>query len=100
LRELARLVAPGGTLFVRDLARPATLEAVAALVAEYAGGEDPPARALFEASLHAALTIPEMRSIADTTGLARAGLAMTSDRHWTLSWRRDACAPEPDCALR
>ena len=59
LAEMSRLVAPGGTLFVRDLARPATSEEVAALVATYAGGESPSAQGLFAASLHAALTVPE-----------------------------------------
>jgi ubiquinone/menaquinone biosynthesis C-methylase UbiE len=90
LREMARLVAPGGTLFVRDLARPSTLAEVAALVREYAGGEDPPARALFEASLHAALTVPEVRAISGAIGLTATTIAMTSDRHWTWVWRRDS----------
>src|SRR5205085_1469132 len=44
LAEMARLVAPGGTLFVRDLARPATHAEVDALVVAYAGGESPAAR--------------------------------------------------------
>jgi ubiquinone/menaquinone biosynthesis C-methylase UbiE len=90
LVELARLVAPGGTLFVRDLARPATNEEVAALVATYAGGESRSAKALFEASLHAALTVPEVRAIARAIGLPENGIAMTSDRHWTWIWNRAA----------
>src|SRR5512135_2351413 len=49
LAEMARVVAPGGTLFVRDLARPDDLEILARLVTTYAGNEAPPARALFEA---------------------------------------------------
>jgi ubiquinone/menaquinone biosynthesis C-methylase UbiE len=89
LAELTRLVAPGGTLFVRDLARPATSEEVASLVATYAGSESPSARGLFEASLHAALTVPEVCTIARTIGLPQGGIAMTSDRHWTWIWKRD-----------
>ncbi|MGE5755574.1 MAG: class I SAM-dependent methyltransferase [Planctomycetaceae bacterium] len=88
LAEMARVVAPGGTLFVRDLARPDRLEAVAALVTTYAGKESPAARALFEASLHAALTVAEVQGIIRDLGLPTAGVAMTSDRHWTWSWRR------------
>jgi ubiquinone/menaquinone biosynthesis C-methylase UbiE len=88
LAEMARLVAPGGTLFVRDLARPATDRDVAALVATYAGGEPPAARALFESSLHAALTVPEVRAIALALALPPEGVTMTSDRHWTWIWRR------------
>lgn len=87
LAEMARVLAPGGTLFVRDLARPATIEEVARLVEAYAGGEPPPARALFEASLHAALTVEEVRGLIAELGLSGAIVAMTSDRHWTLSWR-------------
>jgi ubiquinone/menaquinone biosynthesis C-methylase UbiE len=88
LAEMVRLVANGGTLFVRDLARPATDSEVAALVATYAGSEPPAARALFEASLHAALTVPEVQAIARALGLPPEGVAMTSDRHWTWTWHR------------
>jgi ubiquinone/menaquinone biosynthesis C-methylase UbiE len=88
LAEMARLVAPGGTLFVRDLARPASLPEVAHLVSTYAAGEPPAPRALFEASLHAALRVDEVQEIARTIGLAPAGICMTSDRHWTWVWYR------------
>jgi ubiquinone/menaquinone biosynthesis C-methylase UbiE len=88
LSEMARMVAPGGTLLVRDLARPGTEAEVAHLVASYAGGEPPRARALFEASLHAALTLPEMRDLVRALGLPDDGVTMTSDRHWTWVWRR------------
>ena len=88
LAEMARVVAPGGTLFVRDLARPDDLEMLARLVTTYAGDEAPAARALFEASLHAALTLREVRDIVRTLGRSDADVVMTSDRHWTWSWRR------------
>jgi ubiquinone/menaquinone biosynthesis C-methylase UbiE len=90
LAELARLVAPGGTLFVRDLVRPATGALVASLVATYAGGDSPAAQGLFEASLRAALTVDELRAIARQIGLDPGGISMTSDRHWTWSWKRPA----------
>jgi ubiquinone/menaquinone biosynthesis C-methylase UbiE len=88
LAEMARLIAPGGTLFVRDLARPESRQAVGVLVARYAGEESPAARALFEASLHAALTVEEIGGIVSRLGLPVEGVAMTSDRHWTWTWRR------------
>jgi ubiquinone/menaquinone biosynthesis C-methylase UbiE len=88
LAEMARLVAPGGTLFVRDLARPATLTELALLVATYAGNEPPAARQLFEASLHASLTVAEVQSIVLSLGLPRESVAMTSDRHWTCIWKK------------
>ena len=90
LAEMARLVAPGGTLFVRDLARPESPAAVSRLVETYVGGETRSARDRFAASLHAALTVEEVRAIVRGLGLSGADVAMTSDRHWT--W---ACRPFP-----
>jgi hypothetical protein len=81
-------VAPGGTLMVRDLARPDSREEVARLVQLYAGNETPEARGLFEDSLHAALTLEEIREVVEALGLPAACAIMTSDRHWTLTWRR------------
>jgi ubiquinone/menaquinone biosynthesis C-methylase UbiE len=88
LAEVVRLVAPGGTVFIRDLARPETLSDVARLVATYAGSEQPAARDLFEASLHASLTVEEIKSLVRDLGLPDDGVTMTSDRHWTWIWRR------------
>lgn len=83
-------VAPGGTLFVRDLDRPDDQETLARLVEQHAGGESPEARELFRASLHAALTLPEIAALAASIGLPADAVAMTSDRHWTLIWKRPA----------
>ncbi|MEO6811409.1 MAG: class I SAM-dependent methyltransferase [Isosphaeraceae bacterium] len=86
LAELPRLVAPGGTLFVRDLIRPESEAALAALVTTHAGSEGPAARALFAESLRAALTIVEVRAIVKEMGLPAVGVRQTSDRHWTWIW--------------
>ena len=88
LAEMARVLAPGGSLFVRDLARPDSLDAVTHLVATYASHEGPEARALFEASLHAGLTVEEVRDLVAPIGIDADSVAMTSDRHWTIAWRR------------
>jgi ubiquinone/menaquinone biosynthesis C-methylase UbiE len=88
LTEMARLVAVGGTLMVRDLCRPDDDDAVDRLVEMYAGREADAGRALFEASLQAALTLDEIREVAAGSGLEPGSVAMTSDRHWTLTWRR------------
>lgn len=94
LREMWRVTAPGGRLFVRDLHRPSADAEVDRLVALY-GGVRPSAEeltasfdhqlALFRASLHAALTVDEVRALVAPLGIAPAAVAMTSDRHWTLS---------------
>ena len=85
LAEMARVARPGGLVFVRDLARPADLEAVEELVARYASGETQRQRQLLRDSLHAALTVEEVRDILAGLGLPEEGVVMTSDRHWT--WR-------------
>jgi ubiquinone/menaquinone biosynthesis C-methylase UbiE len=88
LAEMVRLVAPGGTLFVRDLRRPEDDETLASLVAAYAGGESEVARSLFAASLRAALTIEEVRGLVAARGLREDEVATSSDRHWTWTWQR------------
>jgi ubiquinone/menaquinone biosynthesis C-methylase UbiE len=98
LGEMWRLVRPSGLLFVRDLARPERRETVRELVTKHA---PVPARecdsvramherqrALFEASLCAALTIDEVRSLVAPLGIPAQAVQMTSDRHWTLSRAR------------
>ena len=93
LREMVRLLAPGGTLFVRDLVRPDDEAAVAALVDRHAGAEPGPAQALFRDSLRAALTLDEVHAIVGPLGVEPGRVAMTSDRHWTLAWHKPTLAP-------
>ncbi len=88
LKAMAERVEPGGTLFVRDLARPETRVELERLVETYAGGESELARGLFADSLHAALSVDEVRTMAGDLGLPIEGVRMSSDRHWTLVWRR------------
>ena len=88
LAEMVRLVASGGMVMVRDLARPTNLAELDRLVELYAGRESEAARELFEASLHAALTPGEVRQIIEGLGLPGPGVSMTSDRHWTWAWHR------------
>jgi ubiquinone/menaquinone biosynthesis C-methylase UbiE len=89
LREMWRLTAKGGTIFIRDLARPESVDRVKELVRTYGG--DPKAaadarqNALFEASLHAGLTLEEIRERVRALGIAPEHVQMTSDRHWTLA---------------
>ena len=94
LREMWRVTAPGGRLFVRDLHRPGTEPEVDRLVSLY-GGVRPSAEelvasfdhqlSLFRSSLHAALTVDEVREVIAPLGIAASAVTMTSDRHWTLS---------------
>jgi ubiquinone/menaquinone biosynthesis C-methylase UbiE len=95
LREMWRLTARGGLMFVRDLVRPRSASEVSALVAKYAGeaaSGDPKVvaaharqKALFAASLGAGLTVEEVRERVRALGIPTNAVTMTSDRHWTLS---------------
>jgi ubiquinone/menaquinone biosynthesis C-methylase UbiE len=93
LGEMWRLVGKGGALFVRDLFRPKDDAAVQALVEKYApagDARDDRQRALFEASLRAALTSSEVEAIAQRAGIRSASVSISSDRHWTLFATRTA----------
>jgi ubiquinone/menaquinone biosynthesis C-methylase UbiE len=86
--EIVRVTTVGGLIFLRDLLRPETNEEVERLVALYAGRESPRQQQLFRQSLHAALTLDEVRELTRRAGLDPVGVRATSDRHWTLAVRR------------
>jgi ubiquinone/menaquinone biosynthesis C-methylase UbiE len=86
--EMKRVLKPGGLLFCRDLARPGDRAELDRLVATYAGTEAAEAQAMFAASLHAALTVPEFARLTQAGGAACGAVEMSSDRHWTWIWRK------------
>jgi ubiquinone/menaquinone biosynthesis C-methylase UbiE len=86
-RELRRVIKPEGILFLRDLMRPESGREVEGIVAEYAGDDNPHQRQLFRQSLHAALTVDEVRDLLDRTDFTNASVTATSDRHWTVTAR-------------
>jgi ubiquinone/menaquinone biosynthesis C-methylase UbiE len=88
LREAVRVTAPGGRLFFRDLLRPDTIEQLRGLVAQYAGSEADAAQRMFADSLHAALSLAEIREFVASLGFAAETVQATSDRHWTWNARR------------
>jgi ubiquinone/menaquinone biosynthesis C-methylase UbiE len=95
--EMWRVTEKGGLIFVRDLHRPDGDDEVDRLVALYAG-EAPadPARmasfenqrALFRASLCAALTVAELVDMVAPLGVPASAVRLTSDRHWTLAYEK------------
>lgn len=88
LAEACRVLAAGGLLFVRDLVRPASDDAVRSLVDRYAADANDHQRQLFDDSLRAALSLDEMRQLVSELGHEPAGVQQTSDRHWTWIWQR------------
>ncbi len=85
--EMARVLRVGGVLFVRDLLRPNTAAEVDHLVATYAGQENAHSQQMFRDSLHAALTLAEVRKLTREINVPESAVAQTTDRHWTLAWR-------------
>jgi len=81
--EIARVAAKGATVFVRDLLRPDSREALEHLVETYAAGANDHQKKMFAESLHAALTVDEVRELVAGVGFDPAGVQQTTDRHWT-----------------
>jgi ubiquinone/menaquinone biosynthesis C-methylase UbiE len=84
-REIVRVCRRGGALFVRDLLRPDSRAELDRLVNLHAAGANAHQRALFANSLHAALTLDEVRAIAGELGFAPDAVRQTTDRHWTFA---------------
>lgn len=84
LRESWRILRPGGLFFYRDLLRPEGEALLEALVQQYAGEANPHQQQMFRASLHAALTLPEVAALLAQLGLPPEWVRATSDRHWTI----------------
>lgn len=83
--EIVRVARPGASIFVKDLLRPASAEDLEALVARYAADDTPYQRTLFQQSLHAALTLDEVRACCRTAGLEGVTIEQVSDRHWVVA---------------
>ena len=86
---MVRVVVPGGLLFVRDLLRPPDEMTLRRLVATYAGDANAHQRQMFADSLHAALTLPEIRSLVAALGFDPTTVRQTTDRHWTWVSRKE-----------
>ncbi len=76
-------VRDGGLLFHRDLVRPESIAELTALVERYVPVDQPVEHRLLADSLHAALTLEEVREIVRSLGFAAESVQGTSDRHWT-----------------
>jgi len=83
LREAVRVTKPGGQLFFRDLLRPESDDQLHQLVDTYAAGANDHQRRMFAESLHAALSLTEIRDLIKSLGFAIDSVEQTSDRHWT-----------------
>jgi ubiquinone/menaquinone biosynthesis C-methylase UbiE len=83
LREAVRVAKPNGLLFLRDLLRPESKTQLDQLVQTYAGDANAHQQRMFAKSLHAALSLDEIRGLVGSLGFAPETVQQTSDRHWT-----------------
>ncbi len=86
--EMVRVLKPGGEVFIRDLLRPADQATLDRIVKTYAGDANSHQQQMFADSLHAALTLDEVRGLVKAVGFDPAEVRQTSDRHWTWQARK------------
>jgi ubiquinone/menaquinone biosynthesis C-methylase UbiE len=86
-QEVHRIAAPGAVIFFRDLLRPTTSREVEELVQQWASTADYHQQQMFRDSLHAALTISEVRKLLAGVGFSSTWVSQTTDRHWTIAGR-------------
>lgn len=82
--EVKRVVKPQGSVLIRDLFRPESLTELDAIVKDANLEYSPHQEKLFRDSLHAALTIAEIKEMVMTTGWQNVEVYQSSSRHWTL----------------
>jgi ubiquinone/menaquinone biosynthesis C-methylase UbiE len=90
LQQALRVAKAGGLLFFRDLLRPESEADSKQLVATYAGSANEHQQRMFTESLHAALSLEEIRDLVASLGFAAETAQQTSDRHWTWVARKAA----------
>ena len=85
--EAKRLVSKEGVIYFKDLLRPKSLSELEHLVSKYTNDASDYQRTLFRNSLHAALTLDEVKANAESAGLSNSEIKQTSDRHWSLMYK-------------
>lgn len=88
--EAKRLVSKEGVIYFKDLLRPKTLTELEHLVNKYAHDVTEYQRVLFRNSLHASLTLEEVKETVEAAGLSNADIKQTSDRHWALIYNENS----------
>lgn len=83
LLEIARIARPGAPILIRDLLRPETQAALEQLLEAQAARWSPLQCTLFSDSLHAALTLEEVREVLDECSLSDVKVTQVTDRHWS-----------------
>lgn len=82
-REISRVLKPNGAIVIRDLIRPPDEETMNNLVESIGTEYDTHQKQLFRDSLHAALTLDEVKQLISQAALQGVIVYQSSDRHWT-----------------
>lgn len=84
-KEIDRVVKPNGSVLIRDLLRPESENDIEEIVKQADLDYNPRQKKLFKDSLHAALTLMEIKEIVSEVGWHDAQVYQSSSRHWTLT---------------
>ena len=82
-REVGRLAGARGAILIRDLVRPESQSELQRLVDTYSVGWSKLQSRLFADSLHAALTVEEVREMLRDCGIEGVTVSRITDRHWS-----------------
>jgi ubiquinone/menaquinone biosynthesis C-methylase UbiE len=87
-KEMIRVTKKDGLLFIRDLLRPFSLVELHNIVNLHAGDATPKQKQLFTDSLHASLSLAEVREMVKLFGFEAFTVIQSSNRHWTFTARK------------
>lgn len=82
-RELQRVLKPNAAILLRDLIRPADAVTLNQLVVSVGNDYNNQQKKLFRDSLHAALTLDEVKQLISLSGLSNVTVYQSSALHWT-----------------
>ena len=85
LLEIDRIVKYDGSILIRDLLRPNSIDEIETIVQEANLDYSPRQQQLFYDSLHAALTLEEIQKCVHQVGWYNAQVHQSSSRHWTVT---------------
>ena len=87
-KEMIRVTKKDGLLFIRDLLRPFSMAELQNIVNLHAGDATPKQKQLFTDSLHASLSLTEVREMVKRFGFEGFTVIQSSNRHWTFTARK------------
>ncbi len=87
-KEMIRVTKKDGLLFIRDLLRPFSMVELHNIVNLHAGDATPKQKQLFTDSLHASLSLAEVREMVKLFGFEAFTVIQSSNRHWTFTARK------------